>query len=539
MGNLILIFPDQMNEDSAALDRADPRSDTIWMVEPGPGHLGPWPGRLRLAYLHSTAAHLRERLREKGFPVTGGEAGAEAVNTAASGKGMASSGDTARPGFRDKCREVLSRIAPRAVVAVPPGDHGSLADLQDAAAERGIPLELREDPYVMITPGRFNDYAGGREKLVLEHFYRHMRREHGILIGGEGRPEGGKWNFDAENRRSFGKEGPQKVPAPHGFLADGGAPPGVSGTIRDTAPPEPGTGGHWNPPVTREKALALLDDFIRNRLPLFGAYQDAMWSGEPFLYHSLLSAPLNCRLLSPRECIGAALAAHREGTAPLNSVEAFIRQIIGWREFIRGIYWTRMPEYRSLNYFDHRLECPGFYWDGRTDMNCVRQALEAVLAHGYAHHIQRLMVLGLFALLMGVDPEQFHQWHMSMYVDAVEWASLPNILGMSQYADGGLVATKPYCAGGGYINRMSNHCRGCVYDHRRATGPLACPFTVLYWDFLNRHQPLLKGNGRMKIQLINLERKRLDREEMKEIRGKADTIRERCSGSAEARRLTA
>jgi len=285
----------------------------------------------------------------------------------------------------------------------------------------------------------------------------------------------------------------------------------------------PGDLRDFSLPVTPTQAHAALQDFLQHRLPRFGEHQDAMWSSEPFLFHSRLSVPLNLKLLDPREAIAGAVDAYRAGHAPLASVEGFVRQILGWREFVRGIYWTRMPDYAGLNALGATGELPSFFWDGRTDMECVRQAMRNVLDHAYAHHIQRLMVLGLYALLAGVHPYRFHEWHMAMYADAVDWVSLPNTLGMSQHGDGGIVGTKPYCASGAYIKRMSNHCASCRFKPDRATGPEACPFTTLYWDFLDRHRARFAANGRMDFQMKNLARKA--ERDLVEIRKAAERLR--------------
>ena len=266
-----------------------------------------------------------------------------------------------------------------------------------------------------------------------------------------------------------------------------------------------------------------LQHFITDRLPLFGRYQDAIWPGEPWLYHAHLAAALNLKLLHPREVVDAAVAAYRAGHAPLAGVEGFVRQILGWREYVRGIYWTRMPGYAELNALSAQEDLPAFYWTGDTDMACLRDAITQTLAHGYAHHIQRLMVTGLFALLFGVQPQQVHAWYLAVYVDAVEWVELPNTLGMSQYADGGLMASKPYVATGKYIQRMSPHCKGCRYDPALRTGDKACPFTTLYWDFLLRHQAVLAANPRMALQVKNVAR--LDDAERQAISERAGAIR--------------
>lgn len=262
--------------------------------------------------------------------------------------------------------------------------------------------------------------------------------------------------------------------------------------------------------------MKALDRFIQDRLPLFGDYEDAMWTNEPWLYHSHISAALNLKLINPREVIAAAENAYESGKAPIAAVEGFIRQILGWREYVRGMYWLKMPQYLELNSLNAKHSLPSFYWTGKTEMVCLNQVLHQTLEYGYAHHIQRLMVLGLYTLMYGVNPQDVHEWFLSVFVDAVEWVELPNTLGMSQYGDGGLMASKPYIASGKYIQRMSNYCNSCAFDPGVSSGPNACPMTTLYWDFLITHKDLLKKNPRMSMQLKNLDR--LSDAKMEEIR---------------------
>ncbi|NBW44768.1 MAG: cryptochrome/photolyase family protein, partial [Betaproteobacteria bacterium] len=288
-------------------------------------------------------------------------------------------------------------------------------------------------------------------------------------------------------------------------------------------PDHPGSLEQFDWPVTRFQALQVLDEFVAKRLPFFGQYQDAMWTGQAWLYHSHLSAALNLKLLNPQEVVRAAETAYHRGEVPLASTEGFIRQILGWREFVRGIYWTQMPEYSGRNTLNARHRLPAFFWHGETEMVCLRESIHQTLKHGYAHHIQRLMVTGLYTMLLGVDPHDVHRWYLAVYVDAVEWVELPNTLGMSQHADGGVMASKPYAATGKYIQRMSNYCKGCRYDPGVSVGEKACPFTTLYWDFLNRHQATLVKNPRMVMQIKNLSR--LDPARLQQIVQQAETHR--------------
>ncbi|RYY91891.1 MAG: cryptochrome/photolyase family protein, partial [Comamonadaceae bacterium] len=335
-------------------------------------------------------------------------------------------------------------------------------------------------------------------------FYRAMRRRHGVLMDGD-EPAGGAWNFDADNRAAFGRNGPGFLPERATFAPDA-ITREVIALVRQRFGSHPGRLDSFAWPVTRAQALVALDTFIDERLEWFGHWQDAMWSREPWLYHAQLSAALNLKLLDPREVIARAEAAWRAGRVPLAAAEGFIRQILGWREYVRGVYWLEMPAYAELNALDAHEPLPAWYWSGDTDRACLRDAIGQTLEHGYAHHIQRLMVTGLYAMLLGVQPQQVHAWYLAVYVDAVEWVELPNTLGMSQFADGGRLGSKPYAATGQYIARMSDHCRHCRFDPAQRTGDRACPFTTLYWDFLQRHAQRFGEHPRMQAQVRNLQR---------------------------------
>ncbi|MEM7397081.1 MAG: cryptochrome/photolyase family protein, partial [Verrucomicrobiota bacterium] len=344
-----------------------------------------------------------------------------------------------------------------------------------------VPLEVREDRHFLCSISEFEAHANERKSLRMEFFYRAMRKKTGVLMEGA-KPAGGRWNFDPENRGSFGKKGPGESPGLPRFEPDA-ITRDVIKWVERLFPDHPGSLEAFNWPVNRDQALLGLRDFIETRLPRFGEVQDAMWTDEPFLYHALISPALNLKLLTPHEVIEAAEQAWRQDSDryPLSSVEGFIRQILGWREYVRGVYWLTMPGYLDRNALNAQVDLPDFYWTGDTDMNCLRQVIGQTLRYGYAHHIQRLMVTGLFALLAGVDPKQVHAWYLAVYVDAVEWVELPNTIGMCQYADGGVMASKPYVATGKYIDRMSNYCKSCRYKPGEAVGPEACPFTTLYW----------------------------------------------------------
>jgi deoxyribodipyrimidine photolyase-related protein len=393
---------------------------------------------------------------------------------------------------------------PQNLIMVRPGEWRVLKSLQAVAAKHHINLEIKEDRHFLCTPEAFQKHLAGRKQIRLEFFYREMRQKTGILMNGK-IPIGDKWNFDTENRGSFGKQGPKNLPQPSRFEPDS-ITQEVMQLVNDKFAHHPGSISTFTWPVTREHALIALQEFVAHRLPFFGQYQDAMWEGEVWLFHSHLSCALNTKLLHPQEVIDKAQEAYLQGHAPIEAIEGFIRQILGWREYVRGIYWTYMPEYVDRNAMQATAKLPEFFWTGQTDMACLKDAIGLTLQHGYAHHIQRLMVTGLYALLLGVNPKQVHAWYLGVYVDAVEWVEVPNTIGMSQYADGGLMASKPYIASGKYIDRMSNHCKGCKFNPAESIGDSACPITTLYWDYLNKHADALAKNPRMVMQLKNLHR---------------------------------
>ena len=426
------------------------------------------------------------------------------------------------PDFATILQKDVEKLRPEKLVVVLPGDYRVKQALQEAAEQLDVPLDILADSHFYTTPEEFAAFAEGRKSLVLETFYRQMRKKHDVLVE-DGQPVGGNWNFDDQNREAFGRDGPGHITGPHSFQTDE-VTEEVFQLVEQRFPDHPGSLEDFDLPVTHAQALTMLRDFVKRSLPLFGKFEDAMWTDESFVYHSRLSAPLNVKLLDPRTCVAKAVESYESGDAPLNSVEGFVRQIIGWREFIRGIYWLHMPDYAEKNFLGQQADVPEFFWDGETEMECVKQSMRHVLQHGYAHHIHRLMVMGNLALMLGVDPYKFHEWHMAMYVDAVDWVSLPNALGMSQHGDGGVVGTKPYVSTGNYINRMSNFCRNCKYDYRQATGEKACPFTALYWDFLDRHYKRFKGNHRMSMQMKHVDTKR-QKKQMGEIRDTAEKIK--------------
>jgi deoxyribodipyrimidine photolyase-related protein len=351
-----------------------------------------------------------------------------------------------------------------------------------------------DSEHFLTARGDIEAFFAGKKTYLMESFYRHMRRTHNILMD-SGKPLGGKWNYDIQNRKAYDDTIP--VPAPKVFTND------VSDIIEMLSEENIDSFGEIVPnhliwPVTRRQALSLLRFFITHCLPSFGLYQDAMAAAHWALFHSRLSFALNTKMLHPREVIDAAVDAYwADNSIDIAQVEGFVRQILGWREYMRGVYWAHMPEYASGNYFNHTAHLPRYYWDDRTNMNCLRHAIGQSLKHAYAHHIQRLMITGNFALIAGVNPDEVDRWYLGVYIDAVEWVEITNTRGMSQFADGGLVATKPYVSTARYINTMSDYCRDCRYSHTKKHGNGACPFNCLHWDFYNRHHRLLRKNPRV------------------------------------------
>jgi deoxyribodipyrimidine photolyase-related protein len=385
---------------------------------------------------------------------------------------------------------------------VEPGDWRVEQALLAFGRAANVELRIREDTHFLCSRSAFAEWATGYKQLRLEFFYRMMRRRHDIMMKGNA-PLQGRWNFDAENRRAFPKAGPTNAPAPLRMRPDAITREAMA-DIETHFAGHPGTLDDFAWPVTRKDALRALQDFVADRLATFGRYQDAMWTDEPFLYHSHISAAMNVKLINPREVIAAAVEALEAGRAPIEAVEGYVRQVLGWREFIRGVYWLDMPGMREANHFGYVRRLPAWYWTGDTQMNCMKQAVGQTLKHGYAHHIQRLMVTGIFGLLAEIEPKELEDWYLAVYIDAIDWVELPNVAGMALFADGGRFTSKPYVASGQYIKRMSNYCVGCRYRPEAKFGNDACPFTTLYWHFLDRHEEMLAGNPRTSLMARNI-----------------------------------
>ncbi len=473
MVRLVLVLGDQLSEGLSALAEADPARDIVVMAEVM-GEAANVPHHpKKIAFTFAAMRKFAARLRAAGWRVA-----------------------YTRLDDPDNSQSIGGELLRRAaefgageVIATEPGDWRLIAALGDLP----VPVRQRPDRRFIASHADFEAWAAGRKQLRMEYFYREMRRKTGLLMEGEG-PAGGQWNYDHENRKpppgGIGFAGPLRF-----------APDAEVEEVLDLV--ERRFGQHFGRlrpfwfATDRKQALAQLEHWLKGGLPLFGDYQDAMLEGDGFLYHSLISFYINAGLLDPLEVCRAVEAEWRAGRAPLNAAEGYIRQIIGWREFIRGIYFHAGPDYTRRNALGHTRALPPLYWGAPTAMNCLARAVGQTADEAYAHHIQRLMVTGNFALLAGIDPYQVHEWYLAVYADAHEWVEAPNVIGMSQFADGGLVGSKPYVSSGAYIDRMSDYCRGCAYRVKVRTGAGACPFNLLYWDFIARHAERFRANPRM------------------------------------------
>ncbi|MBD3786771.1 MAG: cryptochrome/photolyase family protein [Sphingomonadales bacterium] len=478
-GRLILILGDQLSPAISSLAGADPARDVVLMAEVLAEARYVDHHKQKLALVFAAMRHFAKELRAAGWRVEYRRL------------------DEGLPDLGTALEQAVARHDPAEVIVTEPGEWRLWQAMQGWSARLGRPVTLRDDTRFLCSRAGFAAWAKGRKTLVMEHFYRRMRRQTGLLMEGD-QPAGGRWNFDAENRAPA--EDSLFLPAPPEGARDAITAEVLAMVARDFTDSfgqlEP---FHWQ--VTRAGAEAARERFLRVALPDFGRFQDAMLTDRPWMYHSLLSPYLNLGLLDPLDLCRRAEAEWRAGRAPLAAVEGFIRQIIGWREYVRGVYWLKMPGYVGENALDARRPLPAFYWSGRTQMRCLSQVIGQTIETGYAHHIQRLMITGTYALLIGADPAAVHRWYLGVYVDAYEWVELPNTLGMSQHADGGFLATKPYAASANYIDRMSDYCQGCAFDPKARTGPRACPWNALYWDFIARHAERWAGNPRMSLPL--------------------------------------
>ena len=479
MAALRLILGDQLNEQISSLSDCDKQNDVVLIAEVREEATYVKHHKKKIVLLFSAMRHFANQLRDANFNV------AYRYYDDEDNQGS----------LLNEVKLALQRHNLQHVVVTFPGEYRLLKSMQQWEQVLGVSVEIRPDDRFISTPEQFSKWADGRKQWRMEYFYRDMRRQTGLLMEGD-QPIGGKWNFDHDNSKSM----PADVQPPKPYTVEPDeTTQAVMKLVENTFPDHMGKATDFSYAVTRLQALEVAKQFIDQRLPNFGDYQDAMREGDVWLFHSHLSFYLNSGLLRPLEVMQMAEQAYFDNAAPLNAVEGFIRQILGWREYVRGFYWHCMPTLQHDNYFEHTRALPEFYWTAHTNMNCMRQCISDTKQHAYAHHIQRLMVIGNFSLLAGLDPVAVNEWYLLVYADAYEWVEMPNVSGMILFADGGKLASKPYVASGQYINRMSDYCKNCGYSVSKKTGPKACPFNYLYWDFLIKHQDKLAKNPRMAL----------------------------------------
>lgn len=490
--HLIPVLGDQLSFSLSALKEADPAQDRIVMAEVTDEAQYTPHHKQKLVLVFSAMRHFAEALRQQGFRVSYHEYDP----------------DSDWHSLGDVVAACAADYQPDVVRVTHCGEWRLHKAMLDWDQSLNCPLQILEDDRFFASVERFQQWSRGRKQWRMEYFYRELRRETGLLMDADGQPEGGEWNYDSDNRKRW--KGEPAAPEPFTVPPDDVTRQVMDMVSREFAEHFGALDG-FGYAVTRQDALAALKHFIAQRLPYFGDYQDAMSDQEDSLFHSLLSPYLNSGLLLPGEVCSAVQQAYYDGKAPLNAVEGFIRQVLGWREFVRGIYWSLMPEYGEENRLGNDRPLPGFYWSADTHMRCMRQTIDATRRTAYAHHIQRLMVTGNFALLAGIDPDAICDWYLAVYADAYDWVELPNVRGMVMHADGGLLGSKPYAASGKYINRMSDYCKQCRYNVQKTTEEDACPFNSLYWHFVDRHREQFRNNPRMGMIYRNWEKQDPDK----------------------------
>ena len=484
MSCLRLILGDQLNTAVSSLRDADKAHDIILMCEVWDEATYVKHHKKKIAFIFSAMRHFAEELSQQGYNV----------------KYVKLDDPDNTGSFQGEVTRAVKQHEPEKIIVTEAAEYRVLEDMK--SWEMGIPVEIRLDDRFLCDHAEFAEWADGRKQFRMEYFYRQMRKKFGILMNGED-PEGGQWNYDSENQKppKDGLSVPQTYSAkPDAITRE------VMALVETRFEDHFGDLEPFHFAVTREQALTALEKFITERVATFGDYQDAMVQGEPWMFHAHISFYINCGLLLPLECVQAAEQAYHTGKAPLNAVEGYIRQIIGWREYVRGIYWLKMPDYANENYLKAKRPLPDLFWGAPTQMNCLSQCVSETKENAYAHHIQRLMVLGNFSLIAGLHPDEVNDWFMVVYADAYQWVELPNVTGMILFADGGVLASKPYAASGAYINRMSNYCKNCRYKVTKKNGPEACPFNYLYWDFMLRNREALSRNPRLGMSYRTLSR---------------------------------
>jgi len=485
MKNIGILFPDQLSNNNPVITNLG-KDDCLIIYEPLPTFYEISHHIQKIGLMISATRHFKESLNVP----------CDIVHIKISKKPKS---------IENTLEDLLKSSSDFQLHAIEPSDYRLKSELSLLSIKLGIEITMHADPKFISTIAEFKSWAKDKKSLVQEFYYRWLRKKTKVLIDANGNPVGDAWNFDKQNRQGISKL-KDMPPTPIKFKSDSL----TIDCLYECAEVFSNAFGEiegFNWGVTHSDAWSALDYFIEHNLVRYGDFQDAIDNENPFLFHSLLSPYINIGLLDPMAAIKAAEQAYHSKQAPLNSVEGFIRQILGWREFIRGIYWEHMPSYKNLNFFENKTSLPNFYWDGKTQMNCMAAAINSTIKYSYSHHIQRLMVTGNFALLAGINPKEVHEWYLGVYIDALEWVELPNTIGMSLYADGGIVGSKPYCASGQYIKRMSNCCKDCVYNVNETTEGDACPFNFLYWDFLERNKHIFRNNPRMQLAINNLDKK--------------------------------
>jgi deoxyribodipyrimidine photolyase-related protein len=494
MKRLILILGDQLDLQGAALRNFDFKTDQVIMIESIAEAQYVWSHKAKIALFLSAMRHFAKSLKELNYPLVYIESSSLSIVEALKEKIV---------------QEQITHLT-----CTEPGEWRLKQQIEALSRDLSIRLEMCEDEHFYCSHQEFTQWVASKKELRLEYFYRLMRKTHHILIDSDGNPEGGQWNFDQDNRKPFSKKGPGIIEDPVLFEPDLMTQEVIT-FVAKTYPKHPGSLENFRWPVNRLQALDALNYFVEYRLRNFGIYQDAMWTDTPYGWHSILSSSLNVKLLNPREVIDAVLHAWKKYSLDLSTVEGFIRQILGWREFVRGMYYLDMPQMAKDNYYDHQRRLPQWYWTGDTQMACMKDTIGQTLQYGYAHHIQRLMVTGNFALLAEILPSAVCDWYLAIYVDAIEWVELPNTAGMALFANGGRFTSKPYIASGAYIKRMSNYCNFCRFKPEVRFGESACPVTTLYWNFLIKHRNQFESNPRTRLMTANL--KKISDEDQKSI----------------------
>ncbi len=505
--NLSVIFYDQLSIGISSLKNINKKEDYILICENENDFTDVKHHKKKIALIISAMRHFKEQLEGKGFNVIYKKID-DKKNTHS---------------YLNEIKLIKKKYVINIVNITKPSSYTLYNEVKTWSKVLGCPINILPDNRFIVTEDEFRLWAGDKKELRMEFFYRELRKKFKILMDND-KPVGGKWNYDSENRKVIKNNTsfPKIKEIKHDQITKD-----VLKLVNEKFSSHFGDLHPFNFAVTRNQALGILRVFIKERLYNFGDFQDAMLEGEPLLFHSHISFYLNLGLLTPLECIRLVEDEYYNNSAPLNSVEGFIRQILGWREFVRGIYWLKMPGYEKLNFLNATRKMPSFFWNNNTNMNCLYNCIKETKENAYAHHIQRLMVLGNFFLISGINPKDVNEWYHIVYADAYQWVELPNVSGMILFADGGYLSSKPYAASGSYINKMSNYCKNCHYDYRKKEGEEACPFNYLYWNFLIKNKRTLDSNHRMRMIYSTLSK--MDNKKIKTIKHDSKLFLERLS----------